>query len=100
MKALIGRAPGEEINRVRFARVERLLAETDFTLDEIAARTGFAHTQYMAEAFRKRAGITPGSTPLPCSSTSSVIRAFILSSLMSKASAPFSTGAMIRQPVI
>ena len=60
MKALIGRAPGEEINRVRFARVERLLAETDFTLDEIAARTGFAHTQYMAEAFRKRAGITPG----------------------------------------
>ncbi|HYF36816.1 MAG TPA: DNA-binding transcriptional regulator [Prosthecobacter sp.] len=60
MKALIGRSPGEEINRIRFAAVEGLLAQTDLTLDAIAERTGFAHPQYMAEAFRKRTGLTPG----------------------------------------
>ncbi|MDZ4290187.1 MAG: DNA-binding transcriptional regulator [Prosthecobacter sp.] len=60
MKALIGRSPGEEINRIRFAAVEGLLTQTDLTLDAIAERTGFAHPQYMAEAFRKRTGLTPG----------------------------------------
>jgi len=60
MKALIGRSPGEEINRIRFAAVEKLLTQTDLTLDAIAARCGFTHPQYMAEAFRKRAGMTPG----------------------------------------
>lgn len=60
MKTFIGRSPGEEIIRIRFSHVERLLAQTDLTLEAIAERTGFQHTQYMAEAFRKRAGITPG----------------------------------------
>ncbi|MCB1279713.1 DNA-binding transcriptional regulator [Prosthecobacter sp.] len=61
MKALIGRSPGEEINRIRFAAVEKLLTQTDLTLDAIAARCGFTHPQYMAEAFRNRTGITPGA---------------------------------------
>jgi LacI family transcriptional regulator len=61
MKALIGRSPGEEINRMRFAAVEKLLTETDLTLDAIAMRCGFTHPQYMAEAFRKRHGVTPGA---------------------------------------
>lgn len=60
MKSIIGRSPGEEINRIRFGQVETLLAQTDLTLDAIAQRAGFQHPQYMAEAFRKRAGITPG----------------------------------------
>ena len=60
MKALIGRSPGEEINRIRFGAVEKLLAQTDLTLDAIAARCGFTHPQYMAEAFRRRTGTTPG----------------------------------------
>jgi LacI family transcriptional regulator len=60
MKALMGRSPGEEIDRIRFAEVARLLAETDLTLDAIAERAGFQHPQYMAEAFRKRHDMTPG----------------------------------------
>jgi LacI family transcriptional regulator len=60
MKELIGRSPGEEISRQRFGHVERLLAQTDLTLDAIAERAGFKHPQYMAEAFRKRSGVTPG----------------------------------------
>ena len=60
MKSIIGRSPGEEINRIRFGHVETLLAQTDLTLDQIAERAGFQHPQYMAEAFRKRSAITPG----------------------------------------
>jgi LacI family transcriptional regulator len=61
MKALIGRSPGEEITRIRFSHVERLLTQTDLTLDAIAERAGFKHPQYMAEAFHKRTGMTPGA---------------------------------------
>jgi LacI family transcriptional regulator len=60
MKAIIGRSPGEEIIRIRFSQVEQLLAQTDLTLDAIAEKAGFKHPQYMAEAFRKRLGVTPG----------------------------------------
>lgn len=60
MKTMIGRSPGEELIRIRFSQVERLLAQTDLTLDAIAERAGFKHPQYMAEAFRKRFGMTPG----------------------------------------
>ena len=60
MKTLLGRSPGEEINRIRFRTVENLLMQTDMTLAAIAERAGFAHPQYMAEAFKKRHGITPG----------------------------------------
>ncbi len=60
MKTMIGRSPGEELIRIRFSQVERLLAQTDLTLDAIAERAGFKHPQYMAEAFRNRFGVTPG----------------------------------------
>lgn len=60
MKSLIGRSPGEEIARQKFAIVEQLLTHTGLTLDAIAAKCGFTHPQYMAEAFRKRTGLTPG----------------------------------------
>ncbi len=60
MKAAINRTPGEEIVRVRFARVKALLEETDLTLAAIADRCGMEHPQYMAEAFKKRFGVTPG----------------------------------------
>jgi LacI family transcriptional regulator len=61
MKAAIGRTPGEEIVRVRFARVKALLVETDLTLAAIADRCGMEHPQYMAEAFKKQFGMTPGA---------------------------------------
>jgi LacI family transcriptional regulator len=61
MREAIGRTPGEEIGRVRFARVRALLLETDLPLNAIAARCGMEHPQYMAEAFKKRFGMTPGT---------------------------------------
>jgi LacI family transcriptional regulator len=61
MRQALGRTPGEEIVKVRFGRVQRLLADTDLSLAEIADRCGFEHPQYMAESFKKHFGITPGA---------------------------------------
>ncbi len=60
MKAALDRTPKEEILRVRFREVERLLRETDLTIDTIAAQTGFAHSHYLQAAFKESHGTTPG----------------------------------------
>ena len=61
MRKAIGRTPGEEIVRLRFSRVQQLLADTGLSLAAIADRCGFEHSQYMAEAFKKHFGLTPGA---------------------------------------
>jgi AraC-like DNA-binding protein len=40
--------------------VKRLLVETDLPLAAIADRCGIEHPQYMAEAFKRLFGVTPG----------------------------------------
>jgi LacI family transcriptional regulator len=60
MKAAIGRTPKEEILRVRFHEVERLLRETDLTIEAIAEQTGFAYSHYLQAAFKSAYGRTPG----------------------------------------
>jgi len=57
----LGHTPHEEILRVQFHRVERLLRETDLPLAEIAARTGFRHAEYMTVAFNRRHGLAPSA---------------------------------------
>lgn len=61
MKAALQRSPKEEINRVRFREVERLLRETDLTIEGIAAQTGFIHSHYLQAAFKLSHGCTPGA---------------------------------------
>lgn len=61
MQRLLGRSPREEINRVRLERVKQLLAETDFTLPEVARLSGFAYSEYMIAFFRQHTQHTPGS---------------------------------------
>ncbi|MFM9091528.1 MAG: XylR family transcriptional regulator [Verrucomicrobiota bacterium] len=60
MKAAIGRTPKEEILRVRFREVERLLRETNLTVEAIACQTGFAYSHYLQAAFKESYGQTPG----------------------------------------
>lgn len=60
MKAALKRTPKEEILRVRFREVRRLLRETDLTIDAIAAQTGFAHSHYLQAAFKEAHGLSPG----------------------------------------
>jgi LacI family transcriptional regulator len=61
MKAALNRTPKEEITRIRFREVERLLRETDLTIDVIARQTGFAHSHYLQAAFKQTYGQTPGA---------------------------------------
>jgi LacI family transcriptional regulator len=61
MKAALNRTPKEEITRIRFREVERLLRETDLTIDVIARQTGFAHSHYLQAAFKQTYGKTPGA---------------------------------------
>jgi len=56
---LLGRTPHQEIQRVRFDRVKELLFQTDFSLAEIAHRTGFEHPEYLTVAFKRLTGENP-----------------------------------------
>jgi len=57
----LGHTPHEEIERVRFRRVEQLLRETDLSLATIADRSGFRHTEYLTVAFGRRHGMPPSA---------------------------------------
>jgi LacI family transcriptional regulator len=61
MAAALGRTPKEEILRLRFREVERLLRDTGLSIAAIAAQTGFAHGHYLQAAFKQRHGRTPGA---------------------------------------
>lgn len=60
MKSALGRAPKDELLRVRFREVNRLLRASDLTIDLIAEQTGFTHAHYLQTAYRERFGVTPG----------------------------------------
>ncbi len=60
MKSALRRSPKDEIHRVRFAEVERLLRETRLTVDAVAEQTGFRHSHYLQAVFKARYGMTPG----------------------------------------
>jgi LacI family transcriptional regulator len=60
MKAALNRTPKDEILRVRFREVERLLRETDLTIDAIAEQTGFSYSHYLQAAFKEAYRQTPG----------------------------------------
>lgn len=57
---LLGRTPHQEITRRRIERIRQLLIETDLTLAQIAAKTGFQNEEYLSVTFRKNVGIPPG----------------------------------------
>lgn len=57
---LLGRSPKDEIIRLRTERVKRLLAETDYTLPQIARLTGFKHHGHLSVQFKRKVGQTPG----------------------------------------
>ncbi len=65
MKAALNRTPKEEITRIRFREVERLLRDTDLTIEDIAARTGFGQANHFHAAFRQRHGTTPRAWRAP-----------------------------------
>lgn len=60
MKAHRRRGAKDEILRVRFREVDRLLRHSDLTIEAIAELTGFSRAHYLQSTFRERYGIPPG----------------------------------------
>lgn len=60
MRATIGRSPNAEILRVKLARARQLLATTELSLNEIAERCGFRHSEYFSVVFKRETRETPG----------------------------------------
>ncbi|NEE01036.1 XylR family transcriptional regulator [Phytoactinopolyspora halotolerans] len=56
----LGRTVHGEILRIRMGHVAELLSSTDWTLQQIADRLGFSHSEYMSVAFKKYTGKSPG----------------------------------------
>ena len=51
--------PGEAYLSVRLTQASLLLAQTDQTIAEIAASTGFCDASHLGRVFRRREGVTP-----------------------------------------
>lgn len=56
---LVGHSLLDEIHRVRFEHARSLLADTNLSLKEIAASSGFNDARYMATCFRQKLGVSP-----------------------------------------
>jgi LacI family transcriptional regulator len=59
-RALLGSTPQGEIRAAQLKRVRRLLADTDLSLERIAAVAGFTQASYLSHAFKRACGETPG----------------------------------------
>ena len=55
-----GRSPQVEVRLVQLKRARQLLAQTDLSLDQVASRVGFAHSEYFSVVFKRHLGETPG----------------------------------------
>jgi LacI family transcriptional regulator len=59
-RAAMGRSLHEEIVLSRLVMAKRLLRETDYTMDRVAADSGFGGLQRFHETFRAAEGLSPG----------------------------------------
>lgn len=58
-RAMLGRSPLAELQRVRVEKAVQLLAETDVNLEDVARKSGFRDAEHLAATFRKRRKPTP-----------------------------------------
>ncbi|WP_431784794.1 AraC family transcriptional regulator [Streptomyces chumphonensis] len=60
VKAATGRTPGALVREARVHEAKRLLARTELTVRQVAARVGLADAAYFCRFFRRETGISPG----------------------------------------
>jgi LacI family transcriptional regulator len=60
-RGALGRTIGEEIQRVRIETAQRLLAETDLSMAQIAESAGYSSGKHFATAFRREMQLTPSA---------------------------------------
>ncbi|HMO83657.1 MAG TPA: helix-turn-helix domain-containing protein, partial [Lacipirellulaceae bacterium] len=58
-RAVTGRTPHQELQRVRLHRAQRLLLETDLSIPKVAAAAGYGSGAYLAQVFQRQLGKTP-----------------------------------------
>ena len=58
-KKLTGATPHAYLARLRAARAQTLLAETDLSVTEVGARVGYMSSSHFAKAFRQATGLSP-----------------------------------------
>lgn len=58
-KVIIGENIGEFVNRLRLEYIAEHLQKTNYTLDEIAIKTGYATKYALSKAFKKHFGVSP-----------------------------------------
>lgn len=58
-KKAVGRTVHEEMMRMRIARAQELLSESDLPISVVAEKAGFNHQEYMGVVFRTHLGQTP-----------------------------------------
>lgn len=58
-KALLGKTPKEEMNRVQMERARELLLETDLSVAAVATRCGFSDPNYFIKRFHEISKLTP-----------------------------------------
>ncbi len=59
MKRVLGHTIHEEIEKVRLGRVKELLLNSDMSIKQLTAVTGFSSVQYMTRVFHAATGETP-----------------------------------------
>ncbi|MFF9195547.1 AraC family transcriptional regulator [Streptomyces sp. NPDC014779] len=60
VRAALGRTPAGLLREARTQEAQRLLARTELTVRQIAARTGFDDPAYFCRFFRRETGMSPG----------------------------------------
>ncbi|MFL4906406.1 AraC family transcriptional regulator [Streptomyces sp. MMS24-I2-30] len=61
VRAATGRSPGRLLIEARTYQAQQLLAHTQLSVRQIAARTGFADPAYFCRFFRRETGTSPGT---------------------------------------
>jgi LacI family transcriptional regulator len=56
----LGRSPANELKTLRLAHAQKLLVETDMSLQDIAESCGLSTYNYLTHFFKKHSGQTPG----------------------------------------
>lgn len=58
--SFLGISPHDQIVRTKVVRAKELLAETDYSLDTIAVKSGLSQAAYLNVLFKREVGKTPG----------------------------------------
>ena len=56
----LGRAPAQEIRRIRINHARKLLARTNMDMQDVSEACGYANYNYLGAVFKRETGISPG----------------------------------------